>query len=133
MNFFSVLKKIGQVALGIEHVAVPLVEIADPTTIPALSRLDNWVNRISAGVVTVEAQVAQAKAGGLKSASVVADVQNGLADLNSGLALVGKTVQYDPAELQKVVDAFAAAYNQAATFKQGWKIVDLPPAPPPAA
>lgn len=134
VNFFSILKKAGSMVLGIEHVAVPLLSIADPALAPALSKLDTWVTRLTNGVVTVEAQVQQAKAGGFKQDAVVADVQNALADLNSGLALMGKTIQYDPAELPKLVKMSADFYNEVANFKSNWKIVDLPavvPSNPP--
>ncbi len=130
MSFWSVLKKIGSVATGIEHVAVPIISIAEPQLAPWLAKLDGWINRTQAAVLSVEHTVTDAKSGGLKQASVIADFQNGLESAQAALAIAGKTIQYDVELYKKVVDDFVAAYNDAAAFKAGWKIVDLPQAPP---
>ena len=127
MSFLSVLKKIGSVALGIEHVAVPIVEGADPALIPVLSRIDTWINRTQSAIASAESTYTAAKSGGLKSAAVQQDFINGIDTAQQALAVIGKKMQYDPAQYQKVIDAFTAAYNQAAAFKAGWKIIDLPP------
>ena len=128
MSFLGILKKIGTVALGIEHVAVPIVSIAEPQLAPWLAKLDNWVNRTQAAVLSVEHTVTEAKAGGLKQASVIADFENGLESAQAALAVTGKTIQYDVEMYKQVINDFVAAYNHAAQFKASWKIVDLPPA-----
>lgn len=131
MSFLSVIKKIGSVALGIEHVAVPIFAAADPALAPILTKLDGWLNRTQTAIQSAEATYTQAKAGGLKSAAVVQDFENGLQTAQDALAVTGKTIQYDAAEYQKVIDSFVAAYNAAAAFKTTWKIVDLPQTPVP--
>lgn len=128
MSFLGVLKKIGSVAIGIEHVAVPLISVADPVLAPWLARLDGWLTRTQAAVLSVEHTVTEAKAGGLKQASVVADFENGLESAQTALAITGKKIEYDMDKYKAVVDGFVAAYNAAAEFKKTWKIVDLPPA-----
>lgn len=129
MNFFQVLKKVGTVLLGIEKVAVPIISAADPALAPILSKLDNWIGRTVNAVVTIEGSVTQAKAGGLKQAAVLQDFQLGIADAQSALAIVGKTIKYDEALYKKVIDDFALAFNDATVFKGTWQIVDLPAAP----
>ena len=128
MSFWGAIKKIGSVLAGVEHVALPIVEVVEPQLTPWLTKIDGWINRTQAAVISVENTVTQAKAGGLKEASVVADFQNGLESAQAALAIEGKTIQYDLALYKKVIADFVAAYNDAAAFKAGWKIVDLPPA-----
>lgn len=132
MNFFGVLKKFGAVLIGVEHAVAPVISVLEPQLAPAISKLDNWLNRLTNGVVMVEATITQAQAGGIKQDAIINDFQNGIADFQYGLSLVGKSLQYDPDELKGVIDAFAAAYNKAATFKTHWKIVDVAPAAVPA-
>jgi len=127
MSFSSVFKKIGSIALGIEHVAVPLLATADPALAPVLNTIDGWVTRTFAAVASAEQTVTAAKSGGLKSAAVQQDFVNGLQTAQAAMAVVGKTIQYDPTVYQQVIDDFAKAYNDAAAFKATWKIVDLPP------
>ena len=129
MSFLSVLKKIGSVALGIEHVAVPIVSLADPALAPFLTKLDGWLSRTQTAVQQAEVTFTDAKAGGLKQDAVIKDFENGLATAQDALAVTGKTIQYDVAQYQKVIQDFVTAYNDAAAFKATWKIVDLPAAP----
>lgn len=126
MSFLSVVKRIGSVALGIERVVIPVLATADPMLAPVLSQIDGWVTRTFTAVASAENTVTAAKAGGLKSAAVQQDFVNGLETAQAALAVAGKTIQYDPALYQKVINDFAAAYNDAAAFKAGWKIIDLP-------
>lgn len=126
MSFLDVLKKIGGVAANIEHVVVPILETVQPQWAPILNRVDDWVTRTSVAVVSAEHTVTDAKAGGLKQEAMIQDFINGMQTAQSALAIVGKAIQYDVEQYKAVVDAFAAAYNAAATFKQSWKIVDLP-------
>ena len=134
MGFWGAIKKIGSVALGIEHVAVPIIEIAEPQLTPILTKIDGWINRTQAAVLSVESTVTQAKAGGLKQDAVIADFENGLQTAQAALAVTGKTIQYDVEGYKKVIADFVAAYNDAAAFKATWKIIDLPQTTaPPAA
>jgi hypothetical protein len=133
MSFLSVLKKIGSVALGIEHVAAPIVALADPALAPFITKLDGWLSRTQTAVQQAEVTFTDAKAGGLKQAAVIQDFENGLVMAQDALAVTGKTIQYDAALYQKVIQDFVTAYNDAAAFKATWKIADLVPPPPPAA
>jgi|SRR6185369_4441883 len=128
MSFLSVLKKIGQVAIGIEHVAAPIISVADPALAPFITKLDGWLSRTQIAIQSAEVTITDAKAGGLKQAAVIQDFENGLQTAQDALAVTGKTIQYDKAQYEKVIADFVAAYNDAAAFKATWKIVDLPPA-----
>ena len=97
MSFLYVLKKIGSVALGIEHVAVPIISAADPALAPILAKVDNWVSRTQTAVQSAEATYTAAKSGGMKSEAVLQDFQNGLQPAQDAMAIMGKTIEYDPA------------------------------------
>lgn len=126
MNFFDVLKKIGKGALVAERIAVPILDTVEPQWAPVINKVDGWLNRTQAAVISAESTITAAKSGGLKQAAVIQDFQNGLDSAQAALAIVGKTIQYDVEQYKKVVNDFAAAYNDAAAFKSTWKIVDLP-------
>ncbi len=128
MSFLSVLKKIGSVALGIEHIAVPIISAADPAIAPFLAKLDGWLSRTQTAVQSAELTFTDAKAGGLKQAAVIQDFENGLQTAQDALAVMGKTIQYDKAQYEKVIADFVTAYSDAAAFKASWKVVDIPPA-----
>ncbi len=132
MSFLSVLKKIGSVAIGIEHIAVPIISAADPALAPVLAKLDGWLARTQTAVQSAELTFTDAKAGGLKQSAVIQDFENGLATAQDALAVMGKTIQYDKAQYEKVIADFVTAYTDAAAFKAGWKIVDIAPPAPPA-
>ncbi len=130
MSFLSVLKKIGSVALGIEHVAVPIISVADPAVAPFLAKLDGWLSRTQTAVQSAELTFTDAKAGGLKQDAVIKDFEDGLTTAQDALAVMNKTIQYDKAAYEKVIADFVTAYTDAAAFKASWKIVDLVPQPP---
>lgn len=127
MSFLSVLKKIGSVVAGVEHVAVPILSLADPALAPLLGKIDGWVTRTQAAVLSAEGTITAVKSGGLKQQAVIADFETGIETAQAALAVTGKTIQYDVALYKKVIDDFVSAYNDAAEFKKTWKIVDLPP------
>lgn len=129
MSFLSVLKKIGQVAVGIEHVAVPVISVADPALAPYLTKLDGWIAKTQTAIQQAEITITQAKAGGMRQAAVIQDFENSLQTAQDALAVEGKTIQYNVDLYKKVIDDFVLAYNDAATFKATWKIVDLPKVP----
>jgi hypothetical protein len=129
MSFWGGIKKVFGVVLGAEKVAVQIVSIAEPQLAPWLAKMDGWISRTQAAILSVENTVTQAKAGGIKEASVVADFENGLESSQAALAITGKTIQYDLALYKQVIADGVAFYNDAAAFKAGWKIVDLPKPP----
>lgn len=122
-------KKLGSVMIGVERVAIPILEVAEPGWAPLLAKVDGWINRTNVAVISAEHTITDAKAGGLKQAAVIQDFENGLETAQAALAVAGKTIQYDTEQYKKVVDSFVAAYNSAAAFKATWKIVDLPQTP----
>jgi len=126
MNFVSVLKKIGRVAVGVEKIALPLAATLLPQYAPALNKIDGWVNRFTAMVVAAEDSIPQDGSGALKSSAVIADFETGLDFTNSILATRGKMLEYDKAELQGAINDFASGYNRLAKVKQSFKEVDLP-------
>jgi crotonobetainyl-CoA:carnitine CoA-transferase CaiB-like acyl-CoA transferase len=130
MGFTSILKKVGSVLLGIEHVAEPIVESLFPASTPLFGVFD----RLSQAITTVEASITTPGSGPQKSAAVVADFNAGLQLTQSILALEGKALYYDPAALQTAIDAQVAAFNAFAAVKTSFKVVAQPtPAPAPPA
>lgn len=125
-SFFQVLKKIGNIALGAEHVAAPIAEVLLPPFAPAIESLDSWVNRIHSSIVTIEANNPVEGQGQLKSAAVVADFKAGLDIANQVLAPAGKQVWFDESEMQNAINAFVTGYNSLAKVKQTMASVDIP-------
>lgn len=124
-NFFSILKKIGSAALGVEKVAAPIAEAVFPQFAPAVSMLDGWVNRVQGAVVSVEANPVMTD-GTVKSNAVIADFETGLDLTNSVLAMRGKQLSYDKAALQDAINSFVAGYNALAKVKASFQEVDIP-------
>jgi len=124
MSFISVLKKIGQVAIGIEHVAAPVVSSLIPGAAPIIGALDNLFTRVQTTIQTVEL-TSPVGGGQLKAAVVVTDFEAGLETTQAVLALTGKHLEYDAALLQDAINNQVAAYNSFAKLKGSFKVVDL--------
>lgn len=125
MSFISILRRIGTVALGIEHIASPLVGALVPGAGPAMVVLDSIFAHVQTAIVTVEANNPVTAAGPQKADAVVADFQAGLDVTNQVLALEGKTLTYDGALLQKAIADQVSAYNGFAAVKASFKVVPL--------
>lgn len=121
MSFISVIKKIGSVALGIEHIAEPVVETLFPVSKPIFDIFD----KVSNTIVTVEANM-PGVSGPDKSQAVISDFEAGLALTQQILALEGKQLTYDKAALQTAINAQVAAYNAFAAVKTSFKVTTLP-------
>lgn len=127
MSFLSILKKVGSVALGIEHVAAPILGVVIPGAAPVIAEIDNIFKTIQTGVMTAEANHPTDGLGKLKSDAVIADFQSGIALAQEFMAMEGKTIAYDAAALQDAISSQVQAYNAMAALKASFKVVPLPP------
>jgi hypothetical protein len=125
-SFLSILKKIGTIALDVEHVAAPIAETVFPQFAGPIQMVDTWIGRTQVAIQTVEAQNPADGQGASKATAVEQDFQAGLALTQEILAAQGKTLTYDSAAFQKAVAAQVLAYNSFAEVKASMKIVDLP-------
>lgn len=126
MSFLSVLRKIGSVVAGVEHVAVPLISAVDPALAPLLSTIDGWVNRVQSTVLTVEANNPVDGQGQVKLQAVIADFEAGLSIANAIAAGHGKKIDYNHPKFDESVGHLVAFYNGMGEVKKSFKEVDLP-------
>ncbi len=128
MSFLSVLKKIGGVALQVEHIAGPIVSLAVPGARPAFAILDGIVGHVQDSIVAQEAANPASGAGPQKLAAVQSDFQFALLDnlLAPILAARGESVTYDHAALDTAISAQVQAFNAFAVVKASIQIVKLP-------
>ncbi len=129
MSFLGILKKIGTVALGIEHVAAPILGGLYPPAAPWLAKLDNAAQLLLGSVVATENNNPKDGQGGIKSEAVNADLNAYLDTMNAGLAFANKQIVDDKALRQEAINASVAAFNTMAKWKASFKTVDLPAAP----
>jgi len=125
-SFFSILKKVGSVAFGVERVAAPVASTVFPQFAPAIAQLDGWVNRLHSAILTLESENPVDGQGQIKAAAVIADFEAGLDITNAVLALRGKTLVYDKKELEAAISDFVSAYNHLAKLKASFHEADLP-------
>lgn len=128
MSFISILKTIGSVFLGIEHVAAPIAEALIPAAAPVIAEIDSIFSRLQSAITTVEAQSPVGTAGAVKSDVVTQDFNASLGVAQSVLAMAGKQLSYDTAALQTAINAQVAAYNAMAAVKASFKVIDVPKA-----
>lgn len=131
MSFISILKKIGTVALGIEHVAAPILSATIPGAAGIFTIVDGFVSRIQSTIQTVEVNNPITAQGQAKAGAVIADFESGLELANAALALDKKVFVYDKVALQTAIDSQVAAFNAFAVLKASVHVVPLP-APAPA-
>lgn len=124
-SFTSILKRIGEVALGIERVTAPIAEIALPQFAPIIARVDATFQRLQNAVATVEANNPLDGQGNLKAQAVTTDFEAGLAFTQYVLALEGKQLVYDPSALQLAINTQVAAYNAMAQVKASFRVVPI--------
>lgn len=122
-SFVSILKKVGSVILGIEHIAAPIAEIALPAFAGQIAEVDSLFTRLQSSISTVEANSPVGTNGQLKSDAVTADFNSALSLAQSVLGFTGKQITYDAAALQAAINAQVAAYNAMATLKGSFKVV----------
>ena len=126
-SFLGILKKIGAFALGIEHVAAPIVSAVFPQYAGIFTRLDGMFQRLIGAVVTAEQNNPADKQGPAKAEAVKADFEAGLEATNAILAQWGKKVTYDAGALTDAVTAQVAAFNAMARLKASFKEEPLVP------
>lgn len=123
MSFISIIKKIGTVGLGIEHLASPILA----ATVPGFAAIDAIVQRVQAAILTIEATSPMDGQGKIKSDATVADFNAALDIAQQVAAARGKRLEYDAAALQAAINAQVEAYNNFAKLKASFHEVDLPP------
>lgn len=129
MSFLSILKKVGSVALGIEHLAAPIVSALVPGSAGVFAVVDSITARVQNSITTQEFLSPTTGSGPQRAAAVVQDFEN-LLNLSDDviapiLAARGEVLSYDHAALQTAIDAQVAAYNAFAALKASIKIVPL--------
>lgn len=127
MSFVSILKKIAGVAFTVEHIAAPIVETLVPGSGVIVGELDTITSRLQSAILTVEANDPTVGNGAQKATAVANDFVAGLGLAQAIAGATGHTVTWDQTALQKTIDAFVAAYNQAAALQATIKLV--PPVP----
>jgi hypothetical protein len=125
MSFISILKKIGSVTIGAEHIVAPVIEAAVPAISGPVAALDGIFQRLQATIATVEANNPTDGQGGIKAQAVTADFQSGLDLTQQILALKGEKLTYDASALQSAIDAQTAAFNAFAKLKASFKVDKL--------
>lgn len=134
MSFLSIFKKIGSIALKVEHVASPIISTMLPGAAPIIMELDTIFQHLQSAVITVESNNPLDAQGAVKSASVVSDFNSGLELTQSILAMKGEMLSYDATALQTAISAQVTALNAMAAVKASFKIVSLAtPSQTPAA
>ncbi len=126
MSFISVLKKIGGVALGIEHFAEPFIKVAVPGSAGVFDILDPIFAQIPVSIAKNELGNPVDKQGALKEPQTVADFEAGLAGTQAILAATGKHLSWDDAKLKANIAQWVAAYNGAAELRASFHLVDIP-------
>ncbi len=121
MSFISILKKIGTVALGIEHVASAS---GLGSLIPGFAMIDPIFQSIANGVVRIEANNPLTP-GADKASAVTQDFAAGLDTFQQILAARKEKLTYDAVALQAAIDAQVAAFNAMAKVKASFAIVPL--------
>jgi len=126
VSFLSILKNVGTVALGIEHIAAPIISATVPGAGIILSRVDSIVSLVQSGIQRQEITNPATASGPDKALAVANDFEAGLAITNEVMATQGKTMVYDKVALKTAIDAQVAAYNAMAAVKASMRMVDLP-------
>ena len=127
-SFITILKKVGSVLLGVEHLAAPIAEIAFPQFAGAIAEVDSLTGRLQNAITTVEANSPVGTDGSLKSAAVIADFNAAIGLAQSVAGFAGKQISYDAGALQAAINAQVNAYNAAAALKASFHMVDIVPA-----
>lgn len=123
MSFINILKKVGTILVGVEHIAAPIASAAFPTLAGPIGLVDNIFQKLQNTIITVEANNPVFGQGQLKLDAVVNDFGAGLDLTQQVLALKGEKLIYDAKLLQDVITAQVQAYNNMAALKASFKIV----------
>ncbi len=128
MSFLSILHKVGDVAIGVEHIAAPIATVLLPQFAGPISLVDSLFGRVQSSIQTVE--IASPKAAGeVKAAAVSKDFELALGVSDTIIAPIlaakGQMLTYDHAALAAAISAQVAAYNAFAIVKASVSIVPL--------
>ncbi len=134
MNFLGILRKVGGIALQIEHIAQPIVTTFVPGAGPAFAianKLEALVPHTLNDVISQE-ELNPDGPGAPKLQAVQSSFELALFDnlLAPVLAARGETVTYDHAALAEGISAFVTALNAMAKVKASIQIVKLPASSP---
>jgi hypothetical protein len=128
MSFVGILKKVGTILVGVEHIAAPIVGVAFPALAGPIGLIDNVFQKLQNTIITVENNNPVTGQGQLKADAVVNDFNAGLDLTQQVLALKGEMLTYDSAALQESITSQVAAYNAMAKLKASFKVVAKSPA-----
>lgn len=122
MSFLSIIKRIGSIALGIEHVAEPIVSTLIPASQPVFAILDPIFAKLQNAIMTVEVNKPIGTPGNVSSDAVIADFEASLELAQSIASAAGQVVTYDKAELQNAINFQVSALNSMAKVKASIKM-----------
>ena len=123
MNFLGIIKKIGTILVGVEHVAAPVISAAFPALAGPISLIDPIFQKLQNTIITVENNNPLSGQGQLKQDAVINDFTSGLDLTQQVLALQGKKLEYDENLLKDAITNQVAAYNAMAKLKASFKVV----------
>lgn len=127
-SFLSILKGIGHVFLGVEHVAAPIAEAIFPQFAVPIAAFDKFVTDTHTAIAVGEMQ-SPVGGGAQKSQLAIDAFDASLATIQEVLASQGKIMQYDPAKLQAAINTAVANFQSWSDLKATFKIVDTPKGP----
>ena len=125
MSFISILKQIGGIVIGAEHIVAPVAEAILPSLSGPIAALDGIFQRLQASIATAEVNNPASGQGSAKAPAVVADFERGLELTQTVLAIEKKKLVYDGAQLAAAITAQVAAFNAMAALKASFKIEPL--------
>lgn len=125
MSFISILKKVGTILVGVEHIAAPIIGATFPALAGPIGLLDNIFQKLQNTIITVEHNNPISGNGQLKSDATINDFNAGLDLTQQILALRGEKLTYDAKLLQDIIIHQVAAYNSMAGLKASFKVEKL--------
>lgn len=128
-SFMNILKKIGSLVVGVEHVVAPIAEQLLPQYSGVIITLDKLFTNFQTAVVTVEANAPVGTDGKIKESAVIADFEASLEVASNVAEASGQVLVYDKAELKLALADQVSAYNRMSKVKASIKMVPKPPAP----
>ena len=123
MSFIGILKKVGTILVGVEHIAAPIVGAAFPGLAGPIALLDGVFQKLQNTIITVESNNPISGQGQIKQDAVINDFAAGLDLTQQILGLKGERLDYDHAALEESIKSQVAAYNAMAKLKVSFKVV----------
>lgn len=125
-SFVSILKKIGGVALQVEHLAEPVIKTLLPQSAGVFAILDPLFASIPLSIANNELGNPVDHQGSLKEPQTIADFEAGLQATQAILAATGKRLAWDDQKLKLNIAQWVAAYNGSAELRASFHLVDIP-------